>query len=79
MRYLNVSGILGLAQQGKIYLLSANPGAFWNLLLVSASESVFIFLSLGFFSLLGFFFPLILHFFPPSPPHPASSHLSSSS
>lgn len=49
MRHLNMSVILELAQQGKIYLLSANPGLFgtfcWLLL-----QKVFIFLSLGFFS-----------------------------
>lgn len=57
MRYLNMSRILELAQQGKIYLCQAIPG-FSNLLLIIASERKFIFLSLGFFLFVWvFFFP----------------------
>lgn len=57
MRYLNMSRILELAQQGKIYLCQAIPG-FSNLLPIIASERKFIFLSLGFFLFVWvFFFP----------------------
>lgn len=63
MRYLNMSRILELAQQGKIYLCQAIPG-FSNLLLIIASERKFIFLSVGFFLFVWVFFPLILHFSP---------------